>query len=77
MNRRLVTTPNTRERMLRLAKKLYAGEVLTARGISREFRLSWSAAKCDIQMIRLFLPVDSWKPRHKAETRVAIPRRYR
>lgn len=75
--KRNVSTPDTRERMLRLAKKLYAGEIITARAIVDEFGLSWSSAKRDIQLIRMFLPVTHWRPRYKAEIRVAIPRVYR
>jgi hypothetical protein len=49
-------------RMLRIARRLYEGHVVTAKWIMTECGVSWSCAKKDMQLVAMYLPVEIDKP---------------
>jgi hypothetical protein len=52
----------TNIRMLRVARYIYEGGVVTAQWMMREFGVCWSTAKKDMQLVGMYLPVEILTP---------------
>lgn len=63
-------------RMLRIARRLIDGEMVTTAWICKTFDVGRSAAERDLRLVRMYLPVESEDPRrhgHFSHKRVWLP----
>ena len=68
MTRRAVVP--VQQRMLRIAKQLYEGRVLSAAWIKREFGVDKATAKRDMRIVSCYLPVELTREFKRGRPRV-------
>lgn len=52
------TAPDSGERLLRIVRRLLAGETITSRDVIREFGVSRETASRDVALLGMYLPLE-------------------